>query len=331
MAYILGTGFETGSADQLPLRDAQGNGIQSSRVHSGSFAAYVAESFGARYIGWPLPSTYSEVWLGLWFYHYDTNGGQPGLRIQFNLGDGNTVFVRSNYANNHLLTISTGGTLRATGSLPVSYKTWYNLQIHVKIAESPNGLIEVKLDGNSDVSYSGDTQPGASDQIGTVYVYGEYNSNGETDFDDLVVSDSAWTDDVRFEALVPTADTAQKDWTRSTGADNYALVDERPPSDADYVITSANAAKDYYDITDYDATNKTPLFVVQWARAKKNTANSQKLKLALKSGSTEDISSAYTLTTTFAYYSRLLTLDPLGASWSDAVLDSLKLGQVSEI
>lgn len=50
----------------------------------------------------------------------------------------------------------------------------------------------------------------------------------------------------------PTSDNQQQ-WTRSVGADNFALVDETPPNDTDFVSATADSLDDRYEVTDVDA------------------------------------------------------------------------------
>ena len=46
------------------------------------------------------------------------------------------------------------------------------------------------------------------------------------------------------DCIRPNADTAVEQWTRSTGADSYALVDETTPDTADYLTVSNSSADD---------------------------------------------------------------------------------------
>lgn len=75
-------------------------------------------------------------------------------------------------------------------------------------------------------------------------------------FDDVIIADGNGgvndnlLGDVRITAVLPDADTADKDYARSAGADNYALVDENPANDdADYVESAVVGDKDMYHYT----------------------------------------------------------------------------------
>ena len=70
--------------------------------------------------------------------------------------------------------------------------------------------------------------------------------------DDVYVTNSgARLGESRVAALYPNADTADADWTPSTGTDHYALVDETTVnSDADYVASGTVGDLDLYETGD---------------------------------------------------------------------------------
>ncbi len=54
-------------------------------------------------------------------------------------------------------------------------------------------------------------------------------------------------------ALVPNADTAEADFTKSTGVDGFALIDELDASDVDYIQAPVVGDRSDFDLTDLDA------------------------------------------------------------------------------
>ena len=65
-------------------------------------------------------------------------------------------------------------------------------------------------------------------------------------FDDVSYGHSGWPGDIRYEVLVPNAVQGTNEWTCSTGTDHYALVDEIPPSDTDYLSTDTDDLDDIF-------------------------------------------------------------------------------------
>jgi len=50
------------------------------------------------------------------------------------------------------------GTLLATGTTTLSPSSTYNVEIRYKVADSPDGIIQVKLNGSEyEINFSGDT------------------------------------------------------------------------------------------------------------------------------------------------------------------------------
>lgn len=109
---------------------------------------------------------------------------------------------------------------------------------------------------------------------------------------------------------------------------HYDKIDERPPSDTDYIYTATNGAQDLHELSDWDATKKRPLYLVHWTRVWKDTADTQSLDMLVKSGIGGALrtSSAHELLTSAAYEYEIHTTDPAGNAWTDAEIDALQVG-----
>ena len=331
MAFVpmFGTGFE--------IQGAVFNGsyvegtpvVSSTQKKSGNYSLFVGD-----YDTWNfyLPSNQSELYLGIW--QYISSRVHDGA-IQFILTDGKVIELRQ-YPNPYLYGIYVDNSLVASyTALKSSTNLWENLQFHIKVADT-GGVIQMKLDGNLVIDYTGDTKPGTGTEITRIRI--NHNVNGDkyqAYYDDLIIGTGDWSGDYRFEALNPVADTAQKDFTPSTGTDNYACIDEVPAATADYVYTSTNGAKDLYELSDFNPVlginTKIPKFLIQWLYGKKDPANAQQIKMVQKLGTTEYQSSAKDLLTTETYFYDVRTTDPDGNPWTDTNIDNLLVGQVAVI
>src|SRR3989337_1306682 len=76
--------------------------------------------------------------------------------------------LRLSSAGNLQLYTSTG-TLVATGSVAIQLNTWYLVEVRIKIADA-GGVLEVKVDGTVDATFSGDTKPGADTTFNLIYI-----------------------------------------------------------------------------------------------------------------------------------------------------------------
>ena len=322
MAYttpLYGTGYEMGA---LPL--SAGNilraYIHSTNPRTGTYCMRV-EGAGAPYDAWariPVPGTTSELYVS--GYIYTQNYGYTAFGVVLDTGE--VVELRKGIST-YTWDLYIDGSLAQAGSIAVPPNQYQNVQAYFNIDNS--GAVQTKIDGVDDIDYSGDTQPGAGNTISYVRQYQLWEASWSL-WDDISFGLGDWGGDIRFDGIVPDSDDSVE-WTPSTGADNYALVDERPPSTVDYVSTSGSGLTDKYTLGDWSGAAKTPQFVVAWAYAKKDTAGSIQLQLLVDSNADEDVSPALDLSTSDAYYSHLVAEDPDAAgAWTDSTIDALKVG-----
>lgn len=330
MAFSMdyGTGFEMGSNKLVPASQRVQTSVVDS-AHTGDYTLRVDSEGGGRR-GWMrfAPSgSPSELYISAWVYAWGAYEMDSYFRIYVKTSGGD-ISIR--FRSDHYWDAFVDGVKVADGAVNISTNSWHSVQLHVVIGNS--GTIETKIDGIDDVNYSGDTQPGASSVITWVQPYLHETSDcPEVKVDDFCFGTGGWPGDIRFDALVPDGDNSVT-WTGSDGnqVDNYALIDEAGPNDADYVRSTANAEQDKYDLADWDGTDKTPTTVILWARVKKDEAAAHLLKLILDDG-TENVSAGHNLLTSFGYVHRLDETPPSGGAWDESTIDDLKVGVESEI
>lgn len=323
MAYIpiWGTGFEMGSKEIVTAADiADTVAIETSTVHTGGYALKVYGHFAIQ-----LDSDVAELYAAVWLYASTNSSYQS--QLYFVTTDGYHIELRNDTANWNAYV---NNVKVADGSVGAAGGSWHFVEFHAIIGDS--GTIQSKIDGVADIDYSGDTKPGAGTEITKVEFRQAGSISTKPNFyvDDLTLATGDWIGDVRYgAALVPTADTAVKWWEPSTGIDNYALLDELPPSDDDYVSSGSPGAKDLYEMSNWAGDSSSTIqFIVDWIRAKKDVAGDQQICSIVKSGSTESSGGSIDLSTTYQYYGRILTTDPdTSAAWDDAGIDAIQAGQ----
>jgi hypothetical protein len=143
----------------------------------------------------------------------------------------------------------------AVGTRRLEKSVAYLLEIYYKPLNS-GGEFTVKLNGTTELTYTGDTTAGLED-VQTVYFGQSGNYRSMTVIDDLVLDDANWIGNSRVGILAPTAAGGETQWDPSAGS-NYQCVDERPHSDADYISTNITNEVDTF-ATDWSA----PLDVVK--------------------------------------------------------------------
>jgi hypothetical protein len=231
------------------------------------------------------------------------------------------------------------GTLVATGSIALTLSNWTLIEVYVKIADSPNGIITVKIDGVTDASFTGgDTKPGADTTIERFYL--NYVQNNSTAyFDDIAVNDTSggadnsWCGDGKVLLLKPNGNGSYIGFTNSAGSclNNYTYVDEIPADgDTSYVQSSTSGCMDTYAIEDHaETTPKTIKRVWVEGRAKNIVAAGSQFQFATKAGSTIYYSGSITPAAGYTESLRgtVYTTNPdTGIAWTDTDLDNLEIG-----
>jgi len=211
-----------------------------------------------------------------------------------------TLAVRTGGAN---------GTIIASTTYALSINTWYYLELEVTIANA-GGTIELYVDGVNKLSTTGDTQNTANATWNGVN-FGQPSSSGGTAdsyITDIYIMDG--TDgtlaspaqiqafdgavgDVKVELLQAVAGNgANTGFTRSTGSDSGANVDDPAPPDGDstYNYASASGTKDTYTLADLPSTAVSIFAVQPVYSSSKDDAGGRALKTVLRIGGVDYVS-----------------------------------------
>lgn len=219
------------------------------------------------------------------------------------------------------------GSVVGTSTIALTADTWYLIEVYFKEADS-GGRFSVKVDGNTEIDYTGDTKPSTGTTFDNIRFF---SATGiDVCVDDLAINDTtgatdnSWLGDGRIASFAPTSDSSAS-WFASSGSVHYILVDDAPPDDdGSYVWISGSSytVVDKYGCEDYDLTGTSIISVWTEVRAKKSSADSAILKLGLLPPGmlTDSLHSGSPLTTS---YSRLtgarLTVNPhTSISWTES-------------
>jgi hypothetical protein len=154
-------------------------------------------------------------------------------------------------------------------------------------------------------------------------------SGSDIDVDDIYYKDVATRiGERRVERLLVTADTVDKDWTRSTGSDNFALLDETLVDNTDYVIGTNVGDYDLYDLANL-SSNPTTIDCVQLCPfGHKTDGASRSIYAVADSGATKSNGSAIALPSSAgALPVRVLETNPDGSiAWTKTTVNALQVG-----
>lgn len=231
----------------------------------------------------------------------------------------------------------------AIGGVAVAYTThtyfnsdWHLIEMHVKIDDAPNGIVEVVIDGIPEISFTGDTKPGADADFN---YFGVNLNYGYVMIDDIALNDTSnadgkndnsWCGDEHYELHPADGNGDTNDWTGSDGdkVNNYQLVDEVPPTgDTDYVRSDTPAEQDMYNVTDFTDTGKIVTRLWSECRARDSNASAGEIKIGFKTGGTVYLCSTDRVLT--SNYARIVgdeaKVNPAdSAAWEKADIDALQ-------
>lgn len=163
--------------------------------------------------------------------------------------------------------------------------------------------------------------------FGVSHGISSYNGGGTFQIDDLTVRDSSTrAGERRIETIYVNADGSTLNFTPSTGATHFGVVDEAQASLADYLSGSNVGDLDLLGLGNLSSTPATIDEINVMAYAQKTDAATRAIALGVKSGATTSDGSNFNQAVGFAKYERPIALDPnTGAAWTPAAVNALEL------
>lgn len=211
---------------------------------------------------------------------------------------------------------------------------WYMLEIHLKIDDAPNGLIEFKSNGTIFSSYSGDTKVSAS-TVNRFFGNRMAGSFASPFWDDLALNDTtgskdnSWVGDCHVDYLPANGNGDTNQWTGLDGdkVNNYQNVDDIPTDgDTTYNQSSTASEQDMYNVSDFSGTGKIIKRIWPEARAKDAHNSLGQIKLGYKTGGSVYLGSAQELSGDYvSVKGDAPTENPADSGdWEDADLDAIQ-------
>lgn len=220
----------------------------------------------------------------------------------------------------------------------VAAGSWNLIQCFAR-AHASAGDIEIRCNGATVLSISGVPTVNTANVEYSQVVFGTANGTGgpfannsttAVDINDL----HAWNDagsynndfpgDNKAFLSMPVGDSGPSDWTRSSGAQNFALIDEIPPDDASsYLTTSTPGDQVQVETDDLPVQALAVAGVIGFFRGRKTDAGDCKVKIGVVSNGATEFGDEHILTTGFRYYESVFETDPdTGLPWTSAAVDA---------
>lgn len=291
--------------------------------------------------GWSMPTAIGPAFtVGAAFKQGNVSGliasGTPRTAIAITSGGfGNyQVGWRPNPDGSisaYRMSSSTAGTLLGTSSPGVILSNvWHYIEFSGTI-DAATGTIIIKVDGTTVLNLAGvNTKQQAAASFDGIVVGsggGIANTGGGCSVDDMYVTDTAVAlGERRVETIRPSADTATKQWTPSSGANNYSRVSDATVNSGTFVSASGVNNTDLYDTVDISGTPASIDFVQITAFAAKSDAGPRSIGLIGDVGGVQLQSTDKALTASIIKYAFGMAAKPGGGAWDSASVNGLKIG-----
>ena len=342
MAIVFTDGFDlygTAAGSNLLTRWAASTGSSISSTvtpySSGQSLAYSVSGFGT-YLAFTAQSSFT---VGFAFRTTTGAIGVPGAvnNQQIILLQSATTTMIGLQLNadgslqvNRQTSTTAGTSLGFTAANVIKPNTWYYIELAVSISDTV-GTVRLDVDGSTLLNLtSQDTRNGTPTAVDSLYVSSFNTSATITYFDDMYITNTTTPlGPQRIYTLRPSLDTAQKDWTALSGANNAAMVaDTLTDGDTSYVQASTVGNYDLYDVGNLTPTSATISAVNHLVWARKTDAATRAINLTTKSGSTTTDSANTTLSASYVGYSKIYDTDPnTAAAWTVSGVNALQIGQ----
>lgn len=200
--------------------------------------------------------------------------------------------------------------------------TWHFMELGVKIADS-GGTIELRQDGATIATFTGDTKNGATDGLIDRV---QFRGPGTQEFriDDVYINneqgsapDNTFWGDTRLFPQYPNGNGNYSQLVGSDGnsTDNYLLVDEVGAAvESDYVGSTVDGNKDTYPFEDLAVTTGMIRGVEIRMHAWKTEAGNKAIRSVARRSSTDALGDDKVLALTGAPHKQMYPQDPIAAA-----------------
>jgi hypothetical protein len=223
----------------------------------------------------------------------------------------------------------------ATGTHPLALNAWQCIEVYVKIADS-GGRFVVKLDGVTDIDYTGDTRTTDADITTLWFMYHAAITATLGYMDDLAINDTAgsvnnsWVGRGGVYVGLPEEAGTYTDLHASTG-NAWDCINEVPPDDADYVSDDTVDQKSTYGMSAITPATGTIACINVIMRAKLDAAGTGNIARLIRSNAVDSQGSDVGLDVSAKMIQENIETDPgevPGTAWTIAAVNALEAGAV---
>lgn len=330
MSLLFMDGFDHYSAT-LPIERKWDPGSTMTQAgQTGRYAGYSMRQANAT-CNKTLPGNYSTLVVGFAFKVDDWYTTQAFFRFN----DGTTEqcnFILNSSGN---LVFRRGTTVLATSTYVIPKLLWIYVEFKVTI-HNTTGTCEVRFNGfgTPDINATGlNTRAGSNNYANKIVV--TYGSNaGSFYYDDLYVCDTGgsapqndFLGECKISTMVPDADGATNNFSRSSGVTNFSLVNEAFADTTGYTFSSNPGDIDLYTFGNLPSTVGTIYGVQTNIYNRKDDTGSRDIRPVVRISSTNYEGTTYQVLSDWTFASQIYTLSPATSSpWIKSEIDGAQFG-----
>lgn len=235
------------------------------------------------------------------------------------------------YQNDQAISLTMFGTGVNTSANVLSVNTWYYLEMKV-YCHNTNGTVEVKLDGNTIITYSGDTRYADFWDHNSIIGFRGGTTAMNMRIDDWYICDGSGTTcndflgDCRVYTLFPDGD-ASGNMTANSGSDEYAMVSGNTVNLNKYIkdtTTNNEAVFTYGGLPD---TPNTVYGVMVTTEAKMSANLYKGMKTLSQNGSgTINAHTAYPVQEVMSVMTEVFAVNADGSAWTPTLVNDARFG-----
>jgi hypothetical protein len=325
MSMLIMFGAEWNSLKEVDGYD-DGPSISSTYKRGGNYSIrnYIGDGFW-----FSIPSK-DELYIQYAFYAVTFATNAKHFRALGNTGT--EIIVCTDFDANRKLNVWLGNraTKIITSNTSFQLSSWYVIELHIKVADS-GGLVELRVDGVPEGTYSGDTKPGTAATIDRLY-WGYDATSMDYYIDDIIVNDTSgsvnnsWPNGLKVKLLKPTGDGPVNDWDVNPSGAHYAAIDEVPPSGTDYIKTSTADEIEHFDMEDLPSEALTVKAVqVQAFCLKGAFLDPDRIRLGVRINNTDYFSDPIDLPVFSLLRKYMMEQNPAGGNWTVDAVNNVKM------
>lgn len=275
------------------------------------------------------PNPVSGARQGFFLAKFRTQANEPMIAVYLGT-DGSIVLYRGGDTG---VTLNFEGTLLARSLPIVGAGAYMHFEHYLKVGNT-TGAYELRVNEVTVLNLTSIDTDNGGGEVSQVSIGENYDgvfAGGKVDMADCYVNDTVddgsgcntFVGDVKSGVRMVDADTAQADFALSSGVSGYALLDEIPPNDTDYIDRAATTGESDFGIANGPSNIAEILTVRPFDRAMKDDAGTCTIAPNMKSAGVKATVTGQPITTAFAYYDSNVPFNPdTGVPWTGSELDA---------